>query len=342
MKKVLFFIGISLIGVLITVAIFLSVGSAAPAPAIAWGANFSSTQAESLGLNWQETYGALLDDLGVRRFRLWLSWDELESEPGIFRFEKLDWQLDELKKRNGVAIIVIGRKLPRWPECRMPPWAEKLTREEQDQAILNMLGAIVEHYRNHPTIWAWQIENEPLLKFGVCPKEDPALLDREISLVRNLDPSRPIVITDTGEFSAWLEAGKRADIIGSTMYRVIHDPTFGYIRYPFPPVMYARKALWIRLWYPDVRVIFTEAQAEPWVTDLPISKHPLDTQYQTVNPEQFRKNIDYVRKTGFDEVYLWGAEWWYWLKIRGYPEIWNEARLIFSRSEKLAPTKNIL
>jgi hypothetical protein len=30
--------------------------------------------------------------------------------------------------------------------------------------------------------------------------------------------------------------------------------------------------------------------------------------------ENFRKIIEFARKTGFDEFYFWGAEWWYWVK----------------------------
>jgi len=28
-------------------------------------------------------------------------------------------------------------------------------------------------------------------------------------------------------------------------------------------------------------------------------------------------------KTNFDEQYLWGVEWWYYLREKGHPEIWN-------------------
>jgi len=33
-----------------------------------------------------------------------------------------------------------------------------------------------------------------------------------------------------------------------------------------------------------------------------------------MNLEQFKKNIEFAQKTGFDTIYLWGAEWWHWLK----------------------------
>ena len=54
-----------------------------------------------------------------------------------------------------------------------------------------------------------------------------------------------------------------------------------------------------------------------------------------MNLDQFKKNIAYAKKTGFDQFYLWGAEWWYWLKDehnRG--EIWNEAKNLFEEQNK--------
>ena len=49
-----------------------------------------------------------------------------------------------------------------------------------------------------------------------------------------------------------------------------------------------------------------------------------------MNLEQFKKNIEFAKKTGLKEFYLWGAEWWYWMKEKqNKPEIWNEAKKLF-------------
>ncbi|MEX2144940.1 MAG: cellulase family glycosylhydrolase [Candidatus Spechtbacterales bacterium] len=311
---------------------FFFLGSVEPASEITWGVTFGHSQADDLGLNWQETYTALLDDMGVRNFRIPIYWDELEKERGQFDFSKWDWQLRELEKRGGKAILVVGFKQPRWPECRFPDWYNHdASQLEKDAWLFQMIRNVVAYYRDNPVVWAWQVENEPLLKFGVCPKEDPSLLDAEIKLVRTLDPSRPIIITDTGEWSVWYEAGKRADILGSTLYRVIHDPLVGFVRYDFlNPTFYARKAEILHFWRPNVRVLISELQAEPWVADPPISKNSLEEQYKTLNPEQFRANMEFARRTGFDEFYLWGAEWFVWLREQGETEIWNEAQKLFA------------
>lgn len=317
-------------GIFVGIFGFLFLGSVVPADKITWGTTFAQSQAKDLGLNWQETYLALLDDLGVRNFRLPVYWDELEKEKGIFDFSPWDFQLAELEKREGKAILAIGFKLPRWPECRFPKWYSGLSDIEKEGAIFNMIRAIVEHHKDNSTVWAWQIENEPLLKFGICPEKNSKLLDKEIKFVRKLDPSRPIIITDTGEFSVWYEAGKRADILGSTLYRVIHDPALGFVEYKFlNPTFYARKVLLLHLWSPTTRVIVSELQAEPWVQSLPISSRPLEEQHKTMSPERFSDNIDFARRTGIDEFYLWGSEWWYWLKMQGEEDIWEKARELF-------------
>jgi len=57
---------------------------------------------------------------------------------------------------------------------------------------------------------------------------------------------------------------------------------------------------------------------------------PLEEQKKTMDLEQFKKNIEFAKKTGLKEFYLWGSEWWYWMKeIQKQPEIWDEAKKLF-------------
>ena len=45
--------------------------------------------------------------------------------------------------------------------------------------------------------------------------------------------------------------------------------------------------------------------------------------------KKFNEMIDFASKTGFDQQYLWGAEWWYWMKEQGYSEHWEIAKKLF-------------
>jgi hypothetical protein len=45
---------------------------------------------------------------------------------------------------------------------------------------------------------------------------------------------------------------------------------------------------------------------------------------------KFLDNIKYARQTNFSRIYLWGGEWMYWAKVRGYEKnIWEEAKNIY-------------
>ena len=295
---------------------------------VKYGVTFSKPFAEHLGLDWQETYLALLDDAGVKRARLPSYWTEIEAERGSYSFEDLDWQIEEAEKRGVKIILSLGQKQPRWPECHIPDWANKLNKYERQDELIKVITKVVERYRYKENIIAWQVENEPFLPFGECPELDKNFLDREISLVRSLD-SRPIIISDSGELGTWYSAATRADILGTTLYRIVWNDHIGYVHYPIASVIYRIKAAIIMYITGVEKIIIVELQAEPWGPKMIIDT-PLEEQYKSMSPEQFRENIEYVKKIEFSEAYLWGAEWWYWLKTKkGDDRIWEEAKRVF-------------
>jgi len=314
---------------LLFVAYFF-IGSAPEAKEISWGVNFSQKHAQSLGLDWQETYSALIDDLGAKNIKLAVYWDLIEQKEGEYNFEDLDWQVQTAGKKGAKLLLVIGMKAPRWPECHIPDWAKNLGKDAQQEKILALIEKIALRYRGETSIAMWQVENEPFFPFGECPWVDKNFLKKEIELVKSLDSTqRPIVISDSGEGSFWITAAKLGDIVGTTMYKKVWVRQLGiYLTYPFPPIFYWRKAEIIKKLF-NKEVICVELQAEPWGPKL-LYNTSLEEQNKTMNLEQFRYNIDFAKKTGLKEFYLWGGEWWYWLKEKqGKPEIWNEARKLF-------------
>ncbi|OIO47108.1 MAG: hypothetical protein AUJ31_00400 [Parcubacteria group bacterium CG1_02_39_15] len=311
------------------------VGSPPQAKDIEWGVNFSQKQIELLGLNWQETYLALLEDLKVKKIKLITHWDLLEPIKEQYNFEDLDWQVKEAEKSGAEILLVIGMKTGRWPECHIPSWAKNLSQEKQQEIVLNLVKRIILRYRGSETIWAWQVENEPFFPFGECPWVDKNFLKEEIGLVKTLDLQlRPVVVSDSGEGSFWIAAARFGDIIGTTMYKKVWFRQLGaYIYYPLPPVFYWRKAQLIEKIF-DKKVIVGELQAEPWGPKL-LDESPLEEQEKTMNKDRFKSNIEFAKKTGLDEFYLWGGEWWYWLKTKqNQPEIWQEAQKLFVKSAK--------
>lgn len=297
---------------------------------IKWGVAYSKTFSTEMGLDWRENYLAILDDLGVRRLRLPIYWPDVEPQSGQYDFSDYDWMISEAQKRNVQLILVVGRKLPRWPECHAPFWADNLPETEKEQKILDYMTKAVERYKDRNNIYLWQVDNEPFLGFGECATTPATFLDQEVQDVRSLDTSRKIMVTDSGELSIWVPAAKRADIFGTTMYRVIYKAPLGYFRYPLPPRFFWLKANLVHLFYPGKPIVVSELQAEPWGPKL-IYNLTLEEQAISMDINQFNANIEYAKEVGFPEDYLWGAEWWYWLKTKhDDSRFWDAAKKVIN------------
>jgi hypothetical protein len=297
---------------------------------VALGVTFSSRYAQDIKVNWQDNFLALLDDLGVKKIRIPVYWDLVEKNPGKYDFSELDWQIKEAAKRQAEIVLVIGQKVPRWPECAIPNWAQNDDQIRKSR-LLKFIDVAVKRYKNEPVVKFWQVENEPFLNFGICPPLDVQLLDSEIGLVRLLDPARKIIVTDSGELSLWIGAAKRADIFGTTMYRTIWKKGIGYFDYPIGPRFFHFKKWLANLFTGQENFIVIELQAEPWISGFTTEK-PLAEQFQSMDADKLKGNVDFAQKVGFPEVYLWGVEWWYWLKVeKDHPELWNQAKELWAQ-----------
>jgi len=292
--------------------------------------SFSDVYAESLGLDWKKTYQAILDDLEPQKIRVAAYWNQVEKSPGQYDFSRVDWQIEEAQKRGVKVVLAFGVKTPRWPECFIPQFYEK-DKVLRESALLEYEKVLVERYKNRENIIMWQVENEPFLPFfGECPEGavDGDLVDKEIELVKKIDNSRPVMVTDSGELSLWYQAAKRGDVFGTTLYRIIHKEPFGYVKYPLGPSFFRIKGLFIKIFAKQNNIIIAELQAEPWAAGW-IPHVPVEEQYKSMSPEKFNQIIDYAQKTKFQESYLWGAEWWYWLKeTQNNSQMWDEAKRV--------------
>ena len=324
-KIILWTLGI----LLLALFCFFFVGSPQPAEDMKWGVNFSKKHSQDLGLDWKENYNALLEDLEADHLKIVAYWDWVEPQKDQYNFENLDWQVKRANEENAKLLLVMGQRVPRWPECHFPGWVEDLSKQEREKELLELIEKITKRYEDEPSIWAWQVENEPFFPFGECPDPDESFLREEVNLVKEIDSQHPIVVTESGEFPLWIKAARFGDIVGTTLYREVwFEEMSMYFKYPFPPVFYQRKAKLID-WLFDKKVINVEMQTEPWGPKL-MYDISLEEQKKTMNLEQFKKNINYARRTGLDTFYLWGSEWWYWLKVEhDQPQIWNEAKKLF-------------
>lgn len=303
-------------------------------PAVTWGVTFSADYAEKeLGLDWRETYLAILDDLKVDHLRLSAYWNVTEPEPGRYDFTDLDWQIAEAGKRNISIILGVGRRLPRWPECHDPSWSSSTNSIELEERQLAYVKKVVERYKDNPNIIYWQVENEPYLStFGICPKLNEALFREEVSLVKEMT-GKPVLVTDSGELSTWWPISRSGgDVLGTTLYRVVHNKYIGYFYWFTPPSFYWTRVELLKKISSIKKVIVAELQAESWHTGEKNLQEMSQIEHnQSMSLEQFKKNISFTRKAGFNEAYLWGAEWWYLMKQKGNPEYWEEAKKLWNK-----------
>lgn len=310
--------------------LYLWFGRGGEAQDLKWGASFDPYYAQYLGLDWKKTYLSILEELGVDHLRLVAFWDQIEPEKDVLRFEDLDFQMQEAEKRGVKVILAIGRRLPRWPECHTPNWAKDLPERQQQFAVLELLPKIVNRYKESPALEFWQVENESWVWFfGECPPADEIFLRAEIDLVQKLDPSHPVIATESGELSSWYLASRLpTDYVGISLYRMIYDSIFfhRYNPYPIPQEYYRIKANFFKRlgWIKEVFV--AELQAEPW-SNKPLPQTPLSEQYITLSPAQLAKNLAFAKSTGLSRFYLWGAEYWYYAREKlGVSEFWEEAK----------------
>jgi hypothetical protein len=316
----------------LVIAIFIYFNLPGPAPRedVHLGMTFSSRYATDLGLDWRETYRALLDEVGVKKLRIPVYWDLVERAPGERDYADVDWQLDEAERAGATVILSLGQRVPRWPECHIPAWAKERSDAERQTALKSFMKSTVERYRDRGVIATWQVENEPFLVFfGECPPLDVDFLEEEVALVRTLDPSRPVLLTDSGELSIWYRAAKRGDKFGTTMYRMIYKGGWGYVTYPIGPNFFRAKEQLVRLLTDQEHFSVIELQAEPWASGW-VANVPLEEQFITMNENLLEENVTYARRVGFEDIYLWGGEWWYWLKVKkDYPAVWEKGKELF-------------
>jgi hypothetical protein len=331
-KRIIVLIFLTILGCLFVLSLDVY-----PKEPLSYGISFSRFHSEELKLDWKKTYLAVLDDLKVKNIRLVAHWPLTEPKKGVYNFSELDFQIKEAEKRNVSIILAIGHRLPGWPECHTTDWVANLSEEDHERELLKYEETVINRYKNSSALKYWQVENEIFLKFfsqPACKQHNmisSMVLDKEIDLVHRLDSTHPILITDSGEFGTWYEAYRsRGDVFGTSMYLYVWWRNFiGPLRYPITPAFFRIKHSLVRLIYGTKPSIVIELSAEPWLLQ-PIVDTPMDVQLQRMGIDKFNNMISFSAKTGFDTFYLWGGEWWYWMKENGHPEFWNRAKELFA------------
>lgn len=322
---------IALLVLLVGVSLVLLARKPVPS-AVSYGISYNVPYVLELDLDPDEVFNAFLNDLGARNLRMSAHWNLIEPKKDDNDFSWMDTHIEMAEEAEAEVIFGVGRRLPRWPECHIPVWARNLTWEEKKQEIREYITAVVERYKDSPAITHWQVENEPYLEVFAkehCGELDEDFLREEIELVRSLDPDRPILVTDSGNLGTWRGAYKHGDSFGTSVYVYFWNPELGQFKTVLPPWFYRVKENLMSLFYGEKETFLIELSLEPWLLE-PVADVPIETQYTRMNAEKFDEIIEYAKETRYSKQYLWGGEWWFWLKEQEQDEMWEKGKVLFN------------
>src|SRR6266853_3374999 len=261
------------------------------------GISFRPLQAEGLGLEPRATLTKLIEH-PFEVVRVAALWTRMEPAPDVFDQSHLDWQVETAERAGKQVIIAVGAvKNFGYPEVFVPehhlrkPLAEgslvgEASHPDLFAAALEFVGWVVERYRGHASVVAWQVEHEAVDPLGVehSWRLTTGFVKGEMAEVKRLDPRRPILLNgflpmstpvaaqqwwrtrDQGDSLSLAEAA--AEIVGVDFYPCHALAAVGGIT----AYMNARDHAWPerarrmveRVAANGRRLMISEGQAEPW------------------------------------------------------------------------------
>ncbi|MGE0542082.1 MAG: hypothetical protein AB7R89_18065 [Dehalococcoidia bacterium] len=330
---------------------------------VLYGVNFSCKRAEFFNQSCAELFRSILADLGVKHVRLSVYWSDVEQQPGVYDFSAVDQLLDIASTHDARVTVSIGMKAQRYPEFWFPTWLRLAAALPVDgypeesplvqDALFPYLEAATRHVGAHPAVEAIQVENEPFVhtegrwRYASGWRISREFLAREIEAVRAADDGRhPIVVSHASwqrKDNTWRWIVDHADVVAQSVYtKRQRGPwpwlyIFPYRIGPFVPNLpnQARaaaregKEIWIG-----------ELQAEPFEMPSVDIRQISTAEARSFSPRWLRANVELAARSRATRAYLWGVEWWAYLKdVRGEPELWEEARRLFAESGTLVESR---
>lgn len=305
-----------------------------------FGVTFVPNYARYFDLDPKETMQAMIDDVGVRNFRLVSYWKDIERTEGDYDFTELDWQFKKIEAVNGKVSLAIGLRQPRWPECHMPSWAENRPMSEWSVSLKQFMQKVIERYKSSPALESYQLENEFFMDvFGICPDFTRERLVDEFNFVKQLDPNHPVIVSRSNNWVGIPYNEPQPDLVGISVYKRVWDKTVTkrYFEYPLPAWFYGFLAGSGEI-IKGKNMMIHELQAEPWMPDgFELKTSSVAEQNKSMNADRLKDRFEYARATGIKKIEFWGVEWWYWRKVHHHdPSLWNVAKDEFRNTYDLS------
>lgn len=303
------------------------------------GVTFIPAYAESMGLDPQDTMQHMIDDLGVKNFRLVSYWDQIEPTPNQFDFSQLDWQFAKANAAGARVSLAIGLRQPRWPECHAPKWANVDTTPESSwyPELQAFMASVIARYKDNPALDSYQLENEYFLTvFGECTNFNRQRLINEYKFVKGLDPVHTVIISRSNNAIGLPVNEPTPDEFGVSVYKRVWDKTLTkrYFEYPFPAWFYGFLAGAGKI-VTGKNMIIHELQAEPWAPDGILGSTPQELD-KSLDAKRLENRFKYGEATGIRSIYLWGAEYWYYRKVKlGDDSLWKVAQEQFAHANQI-------
>lgn len=312
------------------------------------GISFRPLQAAAFGLDARTTLRALLA-YPFQLIRLGAYWDQIEPEPGAFQTGALDEQIDAAEQAGKQIILCVGPlKTFGYPEFFVPahhlqhPFPEH-TRIKPSaypsllSAASAFIARLVEHYQEHKSIVAWQLEHEAVDPLGVehSWRLDASWVEQELQALRKADPTRPVLMNGylptslPVRFSQWWQTRDQGDSL-AVAQRLADWVGIDY--YPRNALMalgsktlyldgsqsswQQKKRRQLLAWAAahDKKLLISEGQAEPWET-VTTPPDPGSQGMYSCLPEQVITNYNTWMEASAPPAALyaylfWGAEYW--------------------------------
>jgi hypothetical protein len=302
---------------------------------LTYGVSFIPDYAQSLGVNPEATFKALLG-IGVKQFRITSYWSDIEPTPGHYDFTQLDWEFKDAQAAHAKIILTLGLRQPRWPECHAPTWEAGEPVSVWQPQLENLMTAVINRYKDSPSLESYQLENEYFLKgFGACTNFSRSRLVSEYNLVKKDDPTHPIIIGRSNNAIGVPVGQPVPSEFSISIYRRVWDAAFThrYLEYPYPAWYYAFVA-GVEKIVDHRNTMIGELQAEPWPPHgQTITQTSLAEQNKSMNAARLKSMFQYGKATGMRSIDLWGAEYWYYrLVVLHDPSVWNVAKQEFAQN----------